>query len=79
MPVPFIATGGTDAATTFALTAVGVPLQVALLGVASNRVFSFWLPVWPGFALAALLPSTGCELEQAGQPTADAAGARIAI
>jgi undecaprenyl-diphosphatase len=78
VPVPFIATGGTDAATTFALTAVGVPLEVALLGVASNRIFSFWLPVWPGIALVALLPSTGRALEQASATAGEAADLRVA-
>jgi uncharacterized membrane protein YbhN (UPF0104 family) len=78
VPVPFIATGGTDAATTFALTAVGVPLEVALLGVASGRVFSFWLPVWPGLVLVALLPDTGRRLERAGRPAAGASDAQVA-
>ena len=66
IPLPFIATGGVDAATTFALTAVGVPLEPALLGVVAHRLFAFWLPVLPGLVLAALLPRTGRALEQAG-------------
>jgi uncharacterized membrane protein YbhN (UPF0104 family) len=65
VPIPFIATGGMDAATTFALTAVGVPLEVALLAVVAHRVFAFWIPVIPGLVLAALLPSTGHALEAA--------------
>ena len=48
IPIPLIATGGVDAATTFTLTAVGVPIEVALLGVVAHRVFAFWLPVIPG-------------------------------
>ena len=48
VPIPLIATGGVDAATTFTLTAVGVPIEVALLGVVAHRVFAFWLPVIPG-------------------------------
>ncbi len=48
VPIPLIATGGVDAATTFTLAAVGVPIEVALLGVVSHRVFAFWLPVIPG-------------------------------
>jgi uncharacterized membrane protein YbhN (UPF0104 family) len=63
-PLPFIATGGVDAATTFALTAVGVPLEQALLGVVAHRVFAFWLPLVPGLVLAALLPRTGRLLER---------------
>ena len=48
IPIPLIATGGVDAATTFTLTAVGVPIEVALLGVVGHRIFAFWLPVIPG-------------------------------
>jgi uncharacterized membrane protein YbhN (UPF0104 family) len=66
VPLPFVATGGVDAATTFALTAVGVPLEAALLGVVAHRLFAFWLPVLPGLVLAALLPRTGRALERAG-------------
>jgi uncharacterized membrane protein YbhN (UPF0104 family) len=65
LPLPFVATGGVDAATTFALEAVGVPLEVALVAVVANRVFSFWLPLWPGLLFAALLPATGRKLERA--------------
>jgi uncharacterized membrane protein YbhN (UPF0104 family) len=65
VPLPFIATGAMDAATTFALTAVGIPLEVALLGVVAHRVFAFWLPLAPGLTLAALLPRTGRALERA--------------
>lgn len=63
LPLPFIATGGMDAATTFALTAVGVPLQQALLGVVAHRVFAFWLPLVPGLILAAFLRGTGRRLD----------------
>jgi uncharacterized membrane protein YbhN (UPF0104 family) len=52
VPIPFIATGGADAATTFALSAVGVPLDVALVSVMAHRVFAFWLPIVPGIGLA---------------------------
>lgn len=65
-PLPFVATGGVDAATTFALTAVGVPLEPALLGVVAHRLFAFWLPVLPGLVLAAFLPATGRALARAG-------------
>jgi uncharacterized membrane protein YbhN (UPF0104 family) len=65
IPVPLIATGGIDAATTFALHAVGVSLEVALVAVVANRVFSFWLPLWPSLVFTALLPQTGRRLEQA--------------
>ena len=55
VPIPLIATGGVDAATTFALAAVGVPIEVALLGVVAHRVFAFWLPVIPGLWSATVL------------------------
>jgi uncharacterized membrane protein YbhN (UPF0104 family) len=56
LPIPFIATGGVDAATTFLLHAVGVPLETALVGVAAHRVFAFWMPVVPGALYALRLP-----------------------
>lgn len=62
IPVPLIATGGVDAATTFLLHVVGVPLDLALVGVVAHRVFAFWLPVVPGAAMALLLPRTGSRL-----------------
>jgi uncharacterized membrane protein YbhN (UPF0104 family) len=67
VPLPFVATGGVDAATTFALTAVGVPLEAALLGVVAHRLFAFWLPVIPGLVLVAVLPGTGRALERAAR------------
>ncbi|MFN0156304.1 MAG: YbhN family protein [Gaiella sp.] len=68
VPLPFIATGGVDAATTFALTAVGIPLESALAGVIAHRVFAFWLPLVPGLLLAARLPETGRRLRAARLP-----------
>lgn len=59
LPIPLIATGGVDAATTFLLEALGVPLELALAGVVVHRVFAFWVPVIPGIVLALLLPRTG--------------------
>jgi putative heme transporter len=59
LPIPLIATGGVDAATTFLLHALGVPLEVALVAIVAHRLFAFWLPVIPGAVLALLLPGTG--------------------
>jgi len=67
-PIPFIATGGMDAATTFALHATGVPLELALAGVVAHRVFAFWLPLGPAVASAATLSSVGRSLESLGHP-----------
>lgn len=62
LPIPFIATGGVDAATTFLLHMLGVPLELALAGVVVHRVFAFWLPVVPGAAFALTLPRLGRSL-----------------
>ena len=59
IPIPFVATGGVDAATTFILTAVGVPVEVALLGVVAHRVFAFWLPIGPGLWFAVRFARAG--------------------
>lgn len=68
LPIPFIGTGGVDAATTFALHAVGAPLEQALLAVVAFRLFAFWLPLVPALVLAGLLPATGRRLEAARVP-----------
>ena len=52
LPLPLGGVGGVDAALTYALTTVGVPLALALVAVGVYRLFSFWLPTVP--ALAAL-------------------------
>jgi uncharacterized membrane protein YbhN (UPF0104 family) len=65
LPIPLIATGGVDAATTFLLHAIGVPLELALVGVVTHRVFAFWLPVIPGSVFAMSLPSIGRSLQAA--------------
>ncbi|MDH3752980.1 MAG: flippase-like domain-containing protein [Acidimicrobiia bacterium] len=62
IPIPFLATGGVDTATTLTLTAVGVPVEVALLAVVAHRIFAFWLPIGPGLWSAAAL-------SRQGQPT----------
>jgi uncharacterized membrane protein YbhN (UPF0104 family) len=55
LPIPLVATAGVDTATTLLLHVVGVPLDLALLGVVAHRVFAFWLPVAPGAVLAVTL------------------------
>jgi uncharacterized membrane protein YbhN (UPF0104 family) len=80
IPIPFVATGGMDAATTFALTAVGVPLEVALVAVVAHRVFAFWIPLVPGLICAAWLRSTGVALDRtAAADSAAGTGAGAAI
>jgi uncharacterized membrane protein YbhN (UPF0104 family) len=77
IPIPFVATGGMDAATTFTLTAIGVPLEIALVAVIAHRVFAFWIPLVPGLVFAALLPRTGHALEAAGGDAEPASGAPV--
>lgn len=47
IPLPAGGAGGVDAALVLTLTAIGVPLAPAILGVLVYRGFSFWLPVLP--------------------------------
>lgn len=54
LPLPAGGAGGVDAAMTYALTLVGVPLAPALLGTFAYRLFNFWLPILPALAV---LPS----------------------
>jgi len=65
LPLPFGGIGGVDAAMTYALTAVGVPLAPALVAVAVYRLFGYWVPTIPALAALVLLPRAGRELEQA--------------
>ena len=66
LPLPTAGVGGVDAAMTFALVAVGVPLAPALLGVFAYRLFSFWLPTLPGLAVLPTLPRLGTRLRALG-------------
>lgn len=65
LPLPFAGVGGVDAAMTYALTAVGVPLAAALVAVAVYRLFGFWLPTVPALVALAFLPRAGRALEHA--------------
>lgn len=70
LPLPLAGVGGVDAAMTFALTAVGVSLAPALVGVAVYRLFGFWVPTIPALAALALLPRAGRGLRQAATASA---------
>jgi uncharacterized membrane protein YbhN (UPF0104 family) len=70
LPLPFGGVGGVEAAMTYALTAVGVPLAPALVAVAVYRLFGFWVPTVPALAALALLPRAGRALERAAATTA---------
>lgn len=69
LPLPLGGVGGVDAAMTYALTAVGVPLAPALVAVAVYRLFSFWLPTIPALAALGFLPRAGRSLERAALAT----------
>lgn len=56
LPLPAGGAGGVDAALTYALTLVHVPLAPALLAALAFRLFNFWLPVVPALAV---LPTLG--------------------
>ncbi len=59
LPIPLIATAGVDTATALLLHVVGVPLDLALLGIVAHRVFAFWLPIVPGSVFALTLSRVG--------------------
>jgi uncharacterized membrane protein YbhN (UPF0104 family) len=62
LPLPLGGVGGVDAAMTYALTAVGVPLAPALVAVGVYRLFAFWAPTIPALAALVLLPRAGNRL-----------------
>ena len=64
LPLPLGGVGGVDAAMTYALTAVGVPLAPALVAVGVYRLFAFWAPTIPALAALVLLPRTGRRLQR---------------
>jgi glycosyltransferase 2 family protein len=68
LPLPLGGVGGVDAAMTYALTAVGVPLAPALVAVGVYRLFAFWAPTIPALVALALLPRTGRRLGRLGVP-----------
>ncbi|HEX4745323.1 MAG TPA: YbhN family protein [Gaiellaceae bacterium] len=65
LPLPLGGVGGVDAAMTYALTAVGVPLAIALVAVGVYRLFAFWAPTIPALAALLLVRRAGSQLAQA--------------
>ena len=59
LPLPTGGVGGIDAAMTFALHVLGVPLEDALAGVVAYRFVGFWLPTIPGVWALIRLPRLG--------------------
>jgi uncharacterized protein (TIRG00374 family) len=70
LPLPAGGVGGVDAAMTYALTLVGVPLGQALLAVFAYRFFTFWLPFLPGLVAGATLPAAYVRLPEVPHPAA---------
>jgi uncharacterized membrane protein YbhN (UPF0104 family) len=62
LPLPLGGVGGVDAAMTYALTAVGIPLALALVAVGVYRLFAFWAPTIPALAALLLVPRAGNRL-----------------
>lgn len=65
LPLPAGGAGGVDAAMTYALTLVGVPLVPALLGAVVYRLFTFWLPLLPALAVLPFLRQIRAQLPAA--------------
>ncbi len=72
LPLPLAGAGGVDAAMTYAVHALGVPLDAALLGVFAYRLFSFWLPAAPGIVALAFLRRTEGALARSPSPAVPA-------
>jgi uncharacterized membrane protein YbhN (UPF0104 family) len=70
LPLPAGGVGGVDAAMTYALTLVGVPLGGALLGVFAYRFFAFWLPFLPGVLAGATIKGVYDRLPEVRFPAA---------
>jgi uncharacterized membrane protein YbhN (UPF0104 family) len=62
LPLPLGGVGGVDAALTYALAAIGVPLALALVAVGVFRLFAFWAPTIPALAALLLVPRAGARL-----------------
>ncbi|MDQ3873991.1 MAG: flippase-like domain-containing protein [Actinomycetota bacterium] len=71
LPLPAGGAGSIDAAMTFALNLVGVPLAPALLGVVAYRFFTFWLPLIPALLAGATLKGLRERLPDVPHPGGD--------
>jgi uncharacterized membrane protein YbhN (UPF0104 family) len=68
LPLPAGGVGGVDAASTYALTLVGVPLGPALLATLVQRMFTYWLPLAIAITAAHFVKRLGSELGAAPRP-----------
>ncbi|MGH3112669.1 MAG: lysylphosphatidylglycerol synthase transmembrane domain-containing protein [Gaiellaceae bacterium] len=79
LPLPTGGSGAIEAAMTFSLHAVGVPLAPALLGVLVYRLFSFWLPIVPALLLLPAVRSLPGELRRVGRESDADSGADAGV
>lgn len=66
LPLPLGGAGGVDAALSYALIAVGVPLATAIVAVGVYRLFAFWAPTVPAIAALLTVRRAGSRLGQLG-------------
>jgi uncharacterized membrane protein YbhN (UPF0104 family) len=69
LPLPVGGAGGVDAATTYALTLVGVPLAPALLATLVQRFCTYWLPLAVALAGARSLKRLRHDLTRVPRPS----------
>ncbi|HKN93576.1 MAG TPA: lysylphosphatidylglycerol synthase transmembrane domain-containing protein [Thermoleophilaceae bacterium] len=71
LPLPAGGAGGVEAASTYALTLVGVPLGPALLASLVQRICTYWLPLALAIVSARWLRRLGRDLQGVARPAAD--------
>lgn len=69
LPLPAGGAGGVDAASTYALTLVGVPLGPALLATLVQRLCTYWLPLAVAMLAARSLKRLGGDLTKVPRPS----------
>ena len=68
LPLPLGGVGGVDAALTYSLTVVGVPLALALVAAGVYRLFTFWAPTIPALAALLVVRRAGTQLARLEAP-----------
>lgn len=76
LPLPAGGAGGVEAASTYALTLVGVPLGPALLASLVQRICTYWLPLAVAIVSARSLKRLGGDLQGLSTPAAKPAANR---
>lgn len=70
LPLPAGGAGGVDAASTYALTLVGVPLGPALLATLVQRLCTYWLPLLVAVLASPSLRRLRADLPRVARPSA---------